>query len=218
MINVLIYGSGPIAREIYGYHTMGHQLDDKVQFNFIGYISDIGRDLEFERSTNLAFYGGFDHLENKNACQYLIAIGDPIKRAMVAKKIELSGQKLFSYMHPSALISNSANIKDGCIFYPFVVVSANTEVGKCVIINSYSGVGHDVRIGDFTTISAQVDLAGFVSVGFECFFGSGARVVPGKRIGNQSSIGAGVTVIKNIKDRQIVLPLPNKVMNSHHEF
>jgi UDP-3-O-[3-hydroxymyristoyl] glucosamine N-acyltransferase len=71
-------------------------------------------------------------------------------------------------------------------------------VGTLVAINTLSSVGHDVRIGDYTTLSAHVDLTGHVQTGQACFFGSGARVLPKVRIGDGARIGAGATVVRNV--------------------
>ena len=91
------------------------------------------------------------------------------------------------------------------------MVSVNARIGKSVVLNTYSGVGHDVSIGDCCTISAQVDLMGHVKINECCFLGSGSRIVPWKKIGGYSKIGAGVTVIRSLKDNSTIFPIANKV-------
>jgi UDP-3-O-[3-hydroxymyristoyl] glucosamine N-acyltransferase len=64
-------------------------------------------------------------------------------------------------------------------------------------------------MGDYCTVSAQVDLTGFVKLGDGVFIGSGARVVPKKKIGDHSKVSAGVTVIHSLAAHSFVLPIPN---------
>jgi sugar O-acyltransferase (sialic acid O-acetyltransferase NeuD family) len=210
MIKVLFYGSGAIAREVYDFHISNATAD--LNWHFVGYVNDMGPDVKFEAMTDLKYCGRFSDIEDPEAYEYLVCVADPKTRASLIEKILQKKFRLFSYKHPTALISNSASIAEGCILYPFVVVSANAILERCVIVNTYTGIGHDVRIGSCTTLSAHVDLTGGVQVGENCFFGSGARVVPNKRIGNNASVGAGVTVIRSIKEKHSVLPIANKII------
>jgi len=204
MKNVVFYGTGSLAREIYDLNS----TSNNPNISFVGYINDSGNDLSFEALTGItrSFLG--DHVKG---LEYLICVADPLIRQDILNKIHQVGGCLFTYIHPTALISNSSVISEGCIIYPYVVVSANARVGRAVILNTYSGIGHDVEINECCTISAHVDLAGYVKVDRCCFFGSGARVVPRKKIGRNSKIGAGVTVIRSLKEGSTILPLANKI-------
>jgi acetyltransferase-like isoleucine patch superfamily enzyme len=53
-----------------------------------------------------------------------------------------------------------------------------------------------------------VDLTGGVSVGRECFFGSGARVIPYTAIGERCSIGAGAVVVRRARDDATLFAAP----------
>jgi sugar O-acyltransferase (sialic acid O-acetyltransferase NeuD family) len=206
MKNVVIYGSGSLAREIYDFEYS--QCVPRV--HFVGYINDLGNDPVFESQTSLPKVD----LEPKNsAVEYLICIADPVARFAIINKIKNLNLSLYTYIHPTALISKSAYIADGCIIYPYVVISANAHLGRSVILNTYSGVGHDVIIGDCSTVSAHVDLTGYVNIGDCCFIGSGARVAPRKKIGANSKIGTGVAVIRSLKENSTIFPTPNKVQH-----
>lgn len=206
MIDVVFYGSGSLAREIYDFEI--NQV--RKRFNFIGYINDSGEDEEFESITSL---GRINLSDVGEGAQFLLCIADANVRINILKKLKSINKTLCTYIHPTSLISHSSHLGEGCIIYPFVVISSNAHLGRSVVVNSYSGIGHDVKIGDCCTISAQVDLTGFVSLGDCCFLGSGARVAPKKKIGSNSKIGTGIAVIRSLKENSIILPLPNKVYN-----
>jgi sugar O-acyltransferase (sialic acid O-acetyltransferase NeuD family) len=205
MIKVLIYGSGSLARELFDFEL--NVKNRKIEF--VGYINDEGPDLFFEEQTKLPRLTLNDFEEELS---FLVCVADPVSRSIISDKIKKIGGKLLTYIHPTALVSQNSFISEGCIIYPHVVISVNAKLGKSVILNSFTGVGHDVSIGDFTTISAYVDLTGFVKVGSRCFFGSGSRVVPGKSIGDDAKISAGITVIRSLKNGSVILPTPNKIL------
>ena len=83
---------------------------------------------------------------------------------------------------------------------PRAVLSENAKVGKHTIVNIGSLVGHDVVMGDFCTLSCQVDIMGGCVVGDRVLFGSGSRVLPGVKIGNDCIIGAGAIVGRDVPD------------------
>jgi len=205
MRNVILYGAGSLAREVFDFEN---SLPNP-RVNFVGYINDAGPDDSFEQ---LAGIPRMFLSESSSECSYLICVADPVARLNILKKIEQVDGQLYTYIHPTVLISKTAVVSSGCIIYPYVVISANSYLGKCVLVNTYSGIGHDVSVGDFTTISAHVDLMGHVQVGECCFFGSGARVAPGKKIGSSAKIGTGISVIRSIKENSKIFPYANKVV------
>ena len=205
MKNVVLYGSGSLAREIFYFENSL----SKPRINFVGYINDSGLDESFEDQTGIPRV----HLNDYSLeYSYLICVADPVARKNIFKKIEDNNGRLYTYIHPTAILSKSSVISAGCIIYPYVVISANSHLGRGVVVNTYSGVGHDVSVGDCTTISAHVDLMGYVQVGGCCFFGSGSRVAPGKKIGANSKIGTGISVIRSVKENSVIFPYANNVV------
>lgn len=205
MKNVVLYGSGSLAREIFDFENSL----SKPRFNFVGYINDSGIDESFENQTVIPRV----YLNDSSAgYSYLICVADPVARKNILKKIKDINGELYTYIHPTAILSKSSVVSAGCIIYPYVVISANAYLGRSVVVNTYSGIGHDVTVDDCTTISAHVDLMGYVQIGGCCFFGSGSRVAPGKKIGANSKIGTGISVIRSLKENSVIFPYANKVI------
>jgi sugar O-acyltransferase (sialic acid O-acetyltransferase NeuD family) len=208
--NVIIFGSGGMAQEVFEWSFFNGKLSSIG--NVVGYCNDQGVNVSFESRTGLSFIDLETASSRFPNLMVLLCIGDPVGRKLVAEKIKFFGIELLTFVHPSAVVAKSAQIGVGSIIYPFVVVSSNVRIGKCCIVNSFSGVGHDVETGDYCTLSAQVDLTGFVNLGEGVFIGSGARVLPKKKIGDYSKIGAGITVIRSLGVNSIVLPKPTEVL------
>jgi sugar O-acyltransferase (sialic acid O-acetyltransferase NeuD family) len=202
--SVIIYGAGGMAHEVYEWSFCNG--DSSSIGRVVAYTTDSGLDRDFESSTRLPFIELGKALETYPDLHALVCIGDPTGRKVVTERLLSQGIKLKTFIHPTVLLAKSARVGAGSVIYPFAVISSNARLGQSCIVNSYSGVGHDVEIGDYCTISAQVDLTGFVKLGEGVFVGSGARVVPKKKIGAYSKISAGTTVIRSLSDHSIVLP------------
>ena len=78
-----------------------------------------------------------------------IAIGNPDLRQKLFDAATALGYSLPSLIHPRAIISPSATIKDGAIIEPGAVVQANATIGKGAIISSGAVIRHNGTVGDF---------------------------------------------------------------------
>lgn len=141
---------------------------------------------------------------------YCLAIGSNHIRKKLYQKFRISIDKYVTLIHPSAVISKTAQIGNGTVVMPRVVINADTIIGNHSIINTGSIIEHDNVLEDYVHISPNATLTGTVSVGQGSHVGAGAIVIPGKHIGSWSIVGAGSVVINNIKDNMTVVGSPAK--------
>ena len=80
------------------------------------------------------------------------------------------------------------------------------------MVNCHSSAGHDVSIGAWSTVSGHCDLTGQTTLGTGAFLGSGARVIPGKTIGDDAVVGAGSVVIRSVASGQKVFGVPARIL------
>jgi sugar O-acyltransferase (sialic acid O-acetyltransferase NeuD family) len=142
-----------------------------------------------------------------------IAVGDPILRERCAEKCAAAGLSFISLVHPRVEISPWVSIGVGTVICAGSIVTTNVSLGEHVHINVDCTVSHDVELGDFTTLSPGVHIAGWVQVGRSVFFGTGAVVRNGNsgrkvRIGDRAVVGAGACVVSDVITDATVAGVP----------
>jgi len=92
-------------------------------------------------------------------------------------------------------------------------ITTNITIGRQVHINIDCTLGHDVSIGDFTTLAPGVHVSGYVHIGSRVYIGTGAVFVHGTEsepliIGDCVTVGAGACVTSSIEVGQTVVGVP----------
>ncbi len=118
----------------------------------------------------------------------------------------------YTYIAPDAVLGKYNTIGEGSIICPGCIITTNVILGKCVIINIGTQIGHDSVIGDFCSLMPNVDLGGKVTVGRNVFIGTKATIIPKIVIGEGATIGAGSVVVKKVKSSVTVFGNPAKVL------
>lgn len=204
---VFIVGAGGFGRELLAWcmHDPAYGRDWQVR----GFIDDNpdalnGYDMPVGVSSSISAYtpGATDEL--------LCAIGRPAVKREVVGRLKVKGARFRGYVHPTVVQGPRVSLGEGVVLCPGVVLTCDIKLGDFVMFNCGASAGHDVRVGDCSTISGHCDLTGFVTVGEEVFMGSGARVIPSRKIGNRAIVGAGSAVIMNVAAGATVMGVPAK--------
>lgn len=143
-----------------------------------------------------------------------VAIGNNLVRESVTKKLELADFKIPTLIHSSAVVSKYTEVGFGTVILAGAVINAFAIIGKGCIINTKAIIEHDNIIEDFVHISPGACLAGNVSVRKYSWLGIGSNVKQGVIIGQNSIVGAGSAVVKDIQDNLVVAGIPAKKLRS----
>jgi sugar O-acyltransferase (sialic acid O-acetyltransferase NeuD family) len=208
MIKIIIIGAGGFGREILD--TIYFINQNISKYEVIGFI-----DNKIEKGSlvnGIPVLGSDNDLELYTEVSLIIGIGDPYTR----KKYFEVYRDRFEFpiiVHPTAVISDFALIGTGSLIQAFCIVAANSVLGNCVAVNARSGIGHDARVGDYTSIQSFCDITGNNTVGELCFLGTGVKLIPGLIIANESYLCAGTVVFKDIIIKSKVLGNPGKIIS-----
>ena len=149
-------------------------------------------------------------LNNLNNIELHIAIGNCKAREEVVNKFQ--NLKFISIYHPNAIISSRAKIEAGTFLAAGSIIGPDAKVGKHSIINHHAVIDHDCSVGDFCHIAPHVSLGGGVKVGQGVLIGAGAIVLPGMKIADYVTVGAGSIVTNDIASGVTVVGNPARAI------
>lgn len=136
----------------------------------------------------------------KDDHDFIIAIGNNKIREKISDILEQENIKQAILIHPSAVIDETAMIKEGTVIMANAVVNAEVQIGRSCIINTASSIDHECVLEDYVHVSPGVHIAGTVAIGKSTWIGIGATLINNLNIYNNCIIGAGSSVIKDIKE------------------
>src|SRR5690606_21067889 len=113
-------------------------------------------------------------------------------------------------IHPSAIIMDDVEIAEGSIITAGCILTCNIRIGRHAHLNLHTTVGHDCRIGDYFTTAPGAHISGECEIGNCVYFGTNASVRQGIKITDETTIGMGGVVVKNIDDKGVYIGNPLK--------
>lgn len=130
----------------------------------------------------------------------LVSIGDCAIRWKIQEELQMTGARLVTLIHPSAVISPDATLGIGTVVMAGAVINVDTLIGPAGIINTGATVDHDCKLGYAVHICPGTHLSGNVHIGNLSWIGVGATVKQGMRIGERVLVGAGAVVVNSFED------------------
>ncbi len=147
----------------------------------------------------------------------IVSIGVNRIRKMIVERLKTKNPNIEfgTAVHPSAVISPTANIGEGTVVMAGAVINADAIVGKHCIINTGATVDHDCVIEDYCHIASGTHICGATHVGEGTWIGTGSSVIQCMKIGKNCMIGAGSVIVKDIPDDVTAFGCPAKAVKAH---
>ncbi len=208
MKKLVIVGAGGFAREV---AWLVEEINKNLlEWNLLGFIDDNKENIHKELN-GYKVLGTTEDLKNFSDDIYIvIAIGNGVIREKIVKK--LKNKKFAILIHPTVKISNTNKIGEGTIICAENILTVNINIGKHVILNLDSTVGHDSLLKDFVTISPSVNISGNTKIEKYTTVGTGTNIIQGIEIGENVVVGAGTVVIRNIENNCTAIGNPAKII------
>jgi sugar O-acyltransferase (sialic acid O-acetyltransferase NeuD family) len=209
--SIAIYGAGGLGREVLSllnalpeWKVTGFYDDGKVKGTLVKQLQVLG--------------GLSELLEVTELTHIVLAVGSPIIKTKLAKMLAGYDHIHFPVLvHPQSVIQDLPSVKlgRGSILTAGTVLTTDIEIGEHVLINLTCSVGHDVNIGDCTSVMPGVTIAGEVTIGKGVLIGSGANILNGLHIGDHSRVGAGSVVTKSVAGGKTVVGIPARPVHTN---
>ena len=211
MKKIAIYGGGGFGREV-------KMLIDQInKYDFIGFFDDgIPKGTIIEGNN---FLGGINELNSfTEKILLVISIADPNIKLKLLESITNSNITFPTLIHPSCIIGDEMNkIGEGCIICASTIITINIEIGNHVILNLACTIGHDTKIGSYSSFMPGVNISGDVEIGNKVYCGTGVTIINKVKIGTGAIVGAGALVHKNLPPYCTAVGFPAKPIKFHNE-
>lgn len=207
MKNLVVFGAGDLGKFIvYNIDMFG---DD---YNILGFMDEDTNKVGWELCGLPIF--GIDYLNSnkiKDLCM-VIAISSPKAKESVSKKLKPYNISFPNFISPGSWLSKGIKMGCGILMYPNSSVDFETRIGDFVTINAGCTVGHNVTIGQFSTLAPGVNLAGFTSIGEKVNLGIGCCSIQNIKINNHSIVGGQAMLIEDVESGRTVAGIPARII------
>lgn len=203
--DIYIVGASGFGREV------AWLIEELNEWNIVGFIDDNVK-LKDTYINGIKVVGPTDYLMNlkKNTC-VVVAIGKSSIREMVVHKLKENQNIVFpNIIAKDVRISNTNILGEGNIICSHSVLTVNINLGNFNHVNLDCTIGHDVEIKDYVTVYPSVNVSGNVNIGNKCEIGTGTQVIQGLNIFENSIVGAGAIVCKDICESGTYVGIPAK--------
>lgn len=147
---------------------------------------------------------------DSHALKYLLGIGSPQIRARLVKLVDEWGLAPFVAVHPSATFGSGSRVGAGAVVCAGVAVSSNVQFGEHVHLNPNATIGHDALLGDFVSVNPAAIVSGRVVLEQRVLLGTGSTVLQFLRVSEDSLVGAGAVVTKDVPPGVVVKGIPGR--------
>jgi sugar O-acyltransferase (sialic acid O-acetyltransferase NeuD family) len=162
----------PIGTDRYGYNVLGRQDD------LIGIVEEHKIDAG------------------------LITIGDNWSRYKVYNSIieQMPSFEFVNAIHPSVIMGKNVELGFGVVMMAGVIVNPLAKIGNFTFFATGCQIEHDCIIEDYASVSAGSVMGGYVTIGKFSAITLGVTILDRLKIGENSVIGSGSLVLKDIPD------------------
>lgn len=203
---IVIVGAGGFGREIVWLIERINAVSPS--WEIVGFVDD---DPNITTVGAHEVLGSVDWLSKRDGepLAVAVAIGSSTVRRGVCRRLLRNGSLSFpNLIDPTVILSDSVRMGRGSIICASTILTVDIELGDFCIINLDCTVGHDARIDDYVTLYPSVNVSGATRLS-ECVeMGTGSQTIQMLSVGEETVVGAGAVVIKNLPARCTAVGVP----------
>jgi sugar O-acyltransferase (sialic acid O-acetyltransferase NeuD family) len=193
-----LIGAGGFAREVKAHMN---------EFDMISFVDDEYYNEDNKNTLPLSQF-------NPDEYEVLIAIGNPIDRMNIVKKLP-TNTKYFTFIHPTVqILGNDVLILEGSFIGAGCILTTNITLGRHTHLNLHTTIGHDCFIDDFLTSAPGVKVSGNCNI-YKCvYLGTNSSIKQKINICSFTTIGMGAAVVNDIYTAGTYVGVPAKLLKS----
>ncbi len=208
--NIYIVGAGTYGEAMFELATI-------LGYNVICFYDDnVDKISQYVMGKKIA--SSFSSLKEADIADkyFIVAIGNNKKRYEICSIINDLGGITPSLIHPRALLSPSAKIGKGVYIQANAYIWTKVEIDDFCIISPNVVIAHHAHIGKACLISTGSIVGASVNINNSSFLGIGCSIITGvSEIGENSIIGAGALVLKDVQPDCVVVGSPARFLRKN---
>lgn len=122
--------------------------------------------------------------------------------------LKIPTERFATIVHPTAVVSQFAQLGHGVCIQPLVSVGPNVKVGNHVQIFAQSLLGHNATLEDYTYVANNACIGASVHLHEGAYLGTNATTLEGVQLGPWSLVGIGAVVLKDVPEYTKVVGNP----------
>jgi sugar O-acyltransferase (sialic acid O-acetyltransferase NeuD family) len=138
-------------------------------------------------------------------------------RLIVFNRLKEAGYTLRNYISPLAEVCPDVVMGENNIIFQFAYIGSRVCIGDANYIRQNTYLGHDTVLGNGNSLVAGCVCGGHCNVGNSCFLGINSAVIHGIKISDETIIGAGCVVIKDIEAHSVYVGNPARLVSIREE-
>ncbi|MCK5028107.1 MAG: acetyltransferase [Bacteroidales bacterium] len=208
---IIIGGKGTaviIAEQIYDAVT---RFNEKIEFLGFAFDDETMGDTINGFPLLCKTYDAYKKYGSYNDVKFIYSLYRPdlMKvRAELLYSFKIPDEKMYTFIHPSALVTRSAKIGSGSVVLANVIINSNSVIGRNNTFNVGTLIGHDTKLGDNNFFAAQVCVGSNLIIGNGNFVGLNSSLRNFLNIGDYNVVGMQSNVTKNILNEQVLYGNP----------
>ncbi len=212
MKEIVLYGAGGMGREAAMMINYSINYVRPNTYKLLGYIVD---EQYAKPGTDVNGYpvlGDMNWLiKHRDDVVCGLTIGEHLdEKEKIFNQLDENKIMIESIIDGYAFVPPTCKIGRGCYIGCSTLLSVNSSIGDGVFLNTQCNCGHDLVIGNFSTLYPRVSVSGKCTIGSHVIIGGGSYIVPNRKIGDNAVIAAGSVVFTNVKAGTHVMGNPAK--------
>ena len=210
MKDLYIIGAGGCGREVLQIIKDIHRIQGQ-RWNIVGFLDDTeaplaGKECDFGVVGTI-----IDYVPKENDV-LVMGIASPEAKQKLVPMLLKRGACFETIIHPFASLGSFNSIGAGAVIFQGFGMTVNVRIGDFATLQA-CGVGHDVQVGNYSTISSWCNIMGGVRVGEGVFIGGNCAVAPHAVIEDEAYVGVGSVVLRRVKRGKRVFGNPAREMD-----
>lgn len=207
--DIFIIGAGTYGEAMY-------ELAEHTGYTIAGFFDEDERKIGQSVMDSLVV-GKFSTLPTKymKGRKFIVAIGDNEIRTNLMEFINSHGGDTPTLIHSSAIISPTAQIGKGVYIQANATIWTKVVIGDYCIISPGVVIAHHTKVCNGCLISTLSGVGASINIGHKVFIGMGSTIVTGVTyLGENTTIGAGAVVLKDVDKNSVYAGVPAKKIKS----